>query len=134
MITLEKRDVTYLYLNLKSKYMGINTCTPEEIYDFSRKLMDNKDIDVLVIEDSISSSFVNNREYISIDEKKMDSVNHRLQYIYLKLFSIISSGYLENIFLQVLKTAILKEEEKLESQKARWNELSKEFFQDKHYR
>ena len=40
MITLEKKDVIYLYLNLKKKYMSFCTCTFAEIYDFSRNLMD----------------------------------------------------------------------------------------------
>ena len=60
----------------------------------------------------------------------MENVSYWLEYVYLKLFSIISSGYLENIFLQVSKNAILREEENLERKKARWNRLSKEFYRN----
>ena len=134
MITLEKKDVIYLYLNLKKKYMRLSTCTFAEIYDFSRNLMDNKDENILVIDGNTSTCLFVSGDYISIDEGKMEHVSYWLEYVYLKLFSIISSGYLENIFLQVSKNAILREEENLERKKARWNELRKEFYQDKNCR
>ena len=103
MITLEERDVAYLYLNLKTKYMGVSMCMPEEINDFSRKLMNNKDIMVLVVDDSNASDLVNSGNYISVIARKIYCVNKCLEYVYLKLFLIIETGYLMDIFLQVLK-------------------------------
>ena len=128
MIKLDESELNALYLDLVKKNFGVTYCTFEELIQFKRNIMDlslEAGVPVVAFGSSGSSYFYSDGTHVSIIPEAQDILVNSLIRSYSKL-SQLDESILKKAFLETVKMAIVKDEEKLHDKKLKFLQLSYE--------
>ncbi len=99
---------------MKLKYFNINYCTSEEINDFSRKLMALKEVELLVASDYDEEEYFQfSNGVIQVLDKKTNTLKSLMDCTYLYLYPYYKNNSLLKIFLQTVKSELLREKNRV---------------------
>lgn len=107
---ISKSVIIGIYLEMKEKYFKISYCTSVEINDFSRKLMDLKDIELLVASDYDEEKYFQfDNGVFRFSGSNYGYLKGLMSYSYIYLFPLYEDKRILRIFLQTVKSGLLRE-------------------------